>query len=155
MSRHPDAQAGHAACWRAHPPEVAPGVPMRLSMLTRVALVVNRPDATPTVHLPPGAIIYDETTSAVGDCLHLHLQGLADGSDLRFGVAALLGLDPRRPCASVEFAVDQWIDNNVVMVAMPEATISVDHPTSGAFNGLRYAWSQPGRRSDEAQQEKE
>lgn len=143
MSRHPDAQAGHAACWRAHPPEAAPGVPMRLTMLTRVALDLIPLGAGRALPLPPGVILNDETTSAFDDCPPLHLESCADGSDLRFGVAVLLGLDPRRPCASVELAVDQRIDDNVVIVAMPEAAIGEDHPKAGAFHGLRQACGQP------------
>lgn len=142
MSRHPDTQAGHAACWRAHPPKVTSDVPVRLSMLTSVALAVNALGAWRTLHLPPGAVLHDETTLNFADRLHLHLEGPAEASDLRFGVAALLGFDPRRPCASVEFAINQWIDQHMVMVVMPEASIGVDHPMFGAFNGLRRAWSQ-------------
>lgn len=106
MRRHPDARAGHAACWRAYPPEVTPGVPVRLSMLTSMARAVDALGAGQTLHLPPGAVLHDETTTNFADRLHLHLEGLAETSDLRFGVAAPLGFDPCRPCASVEFAID-------------------------------------------------
>lgn len=143
MSRHPSAQAGHAACWRAHPPEVAPGVPVRLSMLTRIALAVDHLDPDRRLHLSSGAVLCDETTSAVADRLRLHLEGHVGASDLRSGVAALLGHDPRQACDTVEFAIDGWIDENVVMIVMPEAPIRAAHPLSGAFNGMRDTWRRP------------
>ena len=49
-----------------------------------------------TLHLPPGAVLHGETTLNFADRLHLHLEGPAEASDLRFGVAALLGFDPRQ-----------------------------------------------------------
>lgn len=143
MSRYPGAQAGHAACWRTHPPEVTSGVLMRLSFLTSVALAVDFLKQGQTHHLSPGAVLHDEATSHVADRLHMHLKGYAEGSDLRFGVAALLGLASSQSCVSTEFAIDQWLDQHVVIVAMPEAIIHADHPVSGAFHGLRDAWSHP------------
>lgn len=79
----------HLNCLRAEPPE--PGVGT-LSFILRRPLALRGPDPDRITVMTEGQLLYAEHVDCVQTALARHLHGTCNQSDLRFGIATLLGL---------------------------------------------------------------
>ncbi len=91
-------------------------------------------------------IFVDYSQANVGLALTLHLFGNVHDSELRFGLAILLGLgetiDRGLPLSrSQTDTVDAWIDANVVFEVL---AVTTENQPRGKLNGMRGVWLENG-----------
>ena len=129
-------------CMRLENVESDPG---ELVIVMRKCLSLRGPDSDQAIDLRPGDILYSD--GLVGDLketLDRHLIGTAVTSELRFGTAFILGLDPTGTagvgCAG-EDAIDAWLNEHVVFAIRKGADLS-ETAAPGLLNGTVIAVSQ-------------
>lgn len=111
-----------------------------------------RKETGEVVTLEQGQIVFVDTPSAnVGVAVKLHLFGDTNDSELRFGLAIMLGfgdrIDRGLPLDSCQAeCVDCWIDQHVTLEIRAERDAQVIGWASqdGLFNGMRDVWLENG-----------
>lgn len=145
-----DHQRFHAP--RLRNEEIAPG-PGELIVYLREAIQIEGRHAELAepvrLWLQPGAILHAEVDLAsVRDAVGQHLSGTSIRSEVRFGVAVLLGLEPAMRNMTPlspghERQIDDWLDRHAAFAfQMRDAE---DSPVLGAapvglFNGMMRSW---------------
>lgn len=119
--------------------------PGELVIVMRKCLYLRGPDSGQAIDLRPGHILYsDGLVRDLKETLDRHLIGSVVTSELRFGTAFILGLDPTGTagvgCAG-EDAVDAWLNNHVVFAIRQGANLS-QPAAPGLLNGTVIAQSQ-------------
>lgn len=88
--------------------------------------------------LPPGTPLH----TSIAQTLELSLSELLNTpfgrSEVRFGVAMVLGIDPLDPPVHIEAIIDGWMDTNTIL-AVADAEVD-ETPGGGLLNGLLGAW---------------
>lgn len=112
-------------------------------------LQLQGPGMDRSITLGPGDILFsDLDTDDVAGAVEYYLRGKFDQSDLRFGVALILGLegvmaDPAMVTREHERLIDAWLDENTVFavtVYSEDGRRSPDRNQVGILNGVRASW---------------
>lgn len=97
----------------------------------------------------PGDILFSDLDAAdVAEAVDRYLHGGFDQSDVRFGVALILGMDgvvgdPVRMTAEHERLIDHWLDENTVFaytVHSEHRLSAPDYDLVGILNYVRSNW---------------
>ena len=120
-----------------------------------VAIVMDRPlhlqgpEANRAITLGPGDILFsDLDADDVASAVDRYLPGRFQDSDLRFGVALILGLEgligePAMVTSEHERLIDAWLDENTVFavtVYSEDGRRNPDRNQEGILNGVRESW---------------
>ncbi len=112
-------------------------------------LHLQGPGANRTITLAPGDILFSELDADdVAGAVDRYLQGSFHESDLRFGVALILGLkgligEPVMVTLEHERLIDAWLDENTVFAVTVYSEYrgrSLDRNQAGILNGVRASW---------------
>lgn len=133
-------------CMRAESMATGPG---EVVVVMDRPLHLQGPGANRTITLSPGDILFSELDADdVAGAVDRYLQGRFHESDLRFGVALILGLDgligePAMVTLEHERLIDAWLDENTVFavaVYSEDGRRSPDRNQVGILNGVRSSW---------------
>lgn len=133
-------------CMRAESMAKGPG---EVVVVMDRPLHLQGPGANRTITLGPGDILFSELDADnVAGAVDCHLQGRFHESDLRFGVALILGLEgligePAMVTLEHERLIDAWLDENTVFavtVYSEDGRRSPDRNQVGILNGVRASW---------------
>lgn len=133
-------------CMRVEPVAIGPG---EVVVVMDRTLRLQGSEASRTITLDPGHILFsDLDADDVASTIHRHLRGKAHDSDLRFGVALILGLKGLMDRAVLvtpehERLIDAWLDENTVFavtVYSEDGQRDPDRSQVGVLNGVRTHW---------------
>ncbi len=110
---------------------------VRLTVALRQTILLQGPPSHQMM-LPPGTPLHTSTAQDLELSLSELLNKPFDQSEVRFGVAIILGLDPRDPPVQIEALIDDWLDEHTVLAVACAAAGEI--PSQGLVTGLLRAW---------------
>lgn len=108
-----------------------------LTVALRHAVEVHGPLGARRV-LAQGAPLHVSAAQALAVSVKALVQTPFLSSDLRFGVAMILGFDPDASPTDAEDQIDCWLDENAALIV--DADPISQPQTLGLLDGLRDAW---------------
>ena len=136
----------HTDCLQADVALTPPG-PGAFAVVLVVEVTIQSPFNTETICLPEGTpLLGIAQVNDLAEAADLHLRGELMDSDLRLGVAMLLGHHPAEHVddsgsAMVRAAVDDWLGKNTAFIFWPRPGDPDKSGEDGLFAGMARSWA--------------
>lgn len=125
---------------------LVPQGPGAFAVALRRDIRIESPFDVETICLPTGTpLVGTPQVDSFADAVHQHLHGDTDQSDLRLGVALLLGHHPtftmEHPLGSaVRADIDAWLGAYTAFVFWPRTGSTFEACNEGFFAGIARSW---------------
>ena len=143
----------HTHCLQEDLSLVPPG-PGAFAAILRTEFRIHGPGDTGVTSLPPGTpLLGSGHVDSLSSAVHGHLHGDITASDLRLGVAMLIGHEPAEGIdhpfeAIIRAEIDDWLGANTSFVFWPRVSGVADAQAGGFFAGVTRSWaSRTGRQA--------
>lgn len=146
MTGHASVTLLHTDCLQADVTLIPPG-PGAFAVVLDVEVTIQSPFDTETISLPEGTpLLGIAQVEDLAEAAHLHLRGGLMDSDLRLGVALLLGHHPAEDVddlrgATVRADIDGWLGKNTAFIFWPRMGDPAGGVEDGLFAGVARSWA--------------
>ena len=136
----------HTDCLQADVALIPPG-PGAFAVVLDLEVTIQSPFDTETIRLPEGTpLLGIAQVEDLPEAVHRHLRGGLMDSDLRLGVALLLGQHPAEHVddlgsAMVRVYVDDWLGKNTAFIFWPRPGDPDKSGEDGLFAGMARSWA--------------
>ncbi|CAN5184288.1 hypothetical protein BH09PSE1_BH09PSE1_15730 [soil metagenome] len=134
----------HTDCLQADVALIPPG-PGAFAVVLDVEVTIKSPFNTETICLPEGTpLLGIAQVEDLAEAAHRHLHGSLMDSDLRLGVALLLGHHPAEHVddrGSARTNVDDWLGKNTAFIFWPQTGNPAVAGEDGLFAGIARSWA--------------
>lgn len=126
---------------------MVPAGPGTFAVVLRNEFRVHSPYDDEEIFLPVGTPLLGKAqVDSLGHAVNRHLFGTIAESDLRLGVALLLGLEPvegadHPQAAEIRADIDKWLGENTAFVFWPRPGSTAGVREDGFFAGVARSWA--------------